>query len=188
MNYRPELFALSITLASLFGSSGANRSLATDEPKGAGNGLVASLKMVNEKGKETVLSAEALAKLPRLTVLVKDRHGNSATYEGPALAEVVRSAGITLGKELRGPLLANYLLVEAADGYQVVFAVPEIDPEMTSKVVLLADRKDGKPLSAVEGPYRLVVPDEKRPARWVRQVVRISVGRASPRAANDQGK
>jgi DMSO/TMAO reductase YedYZ molybdopterin-dependent catalytic subunit len=140
------------------------------------------LKVGNEKGKETALSAEALAKLPRRTAKVKDRHGNRAAYEGVPLAAVLRAAGVTLGKDLRGPLLANCLLVEAADGYRVVFALPEVDPDLTDKVVLLADRKDGKPLAAAEGPYRLVVPDDKRPARWVKQVVRIRVVRPAPAA------
>jgi hypothetical protein len=34
----------------------------------------------------------------------------------------------------------------------------------------LAFLKDGKPLDDKEGPYRIVIPDEKRMARWVRQV------------------
>ena len=82
------------------------------------------LKVENEKGKETTFTAEAIAKLPRQTLKVKDHKGNPATYEGVLLADVLRSAGVTLGKDLKGPLLANYLLVEAADGYRVVFALP----------------------------------------------------------------
>ena len=145
-------------------------------------GAAGALKVENEKGKETALSPEAFAKLPRQTVKVKDAKGNPATYEGVLLGEVLRSAGVTLGKDLRGPLLANFLLVEAADGYRVVFALPEVDPDMTDKVVLLADRKDGKPLLGGEGPYRLVVPDDKRPMRWVKQVARISVRGGAPAA------
>jgi hypothetical protein len=67
------------------------------------------------------------------------------------------------------------LLVEAADGYRVLFALPEIDPAFTDKRVVLAFLKDGKPLDAKEGPYRIVVPDEKRMARWVRQVTTLKI-------------
>jgi hypothetical protein len=42
----------------------------------------------------------------------------------------------------------------------------------------LVDRCDGKPLSAQEGPLRIVVPGEKRHSRWVRQVVALRIGRA----------
>jgi hypothetical protein len=71
-----------------------------------------------------------------------------------------------------------YLVVEAADGYRAVFALPELDPLFTDRVILLADRRDGKSLSEREGPLRIIVPGEKRPARWVRQVVALKVGRS----------
>jgi hypothetical protein len=74
--------------------------------------------------------------------------------------------------------MALYLLVEAADGYRVVFAFPELDPAFTERVVLLADQRDGQPLATAEGPLRLVVPDEKRQARGVRQVASCTVRRA----------
>jgi hypothetical protein len=157
---------------------------AGQEPQGKPSApkTTSTLKVANETGKEVTLSSEALAKLPRRSVKVKNQRGNPATYEGVALGEVLRSVGVSLGKELRGPLLANCLLVEASDGYRVVFALPEVDPDMTDKVVLLADRKDGKPLNADEGPYRVIVPDEKRNTRWVKRVVRFSVRGSAPPA------
>jgi molybdopterin-binding protein len=63
----------------------------------------------------------------------------------------------------------------------------EIDPDITDRVVLLADRKDGKPLDAKEGPYRLVVPHDKRHMRWVRQVTRISVEAVAESASDKRG-
>jgi DMSO/TMAO reductase YedYZ molybdopterin-dependent catalytic subunit len=48
---------------------------------------------------------------------------------------------------------------------------------MTDKQVILAYRKDGADLDAACGPLRLVVPDEKRQARWVRQVAELEVVR-----------
>jgi hypothetical protein len=82
-----------------------------------------------------------------------------------------------LGEQLRGKNMALFLLVEAADGYRAVFALPEIDPAYTDRIILLADRRDGKALSATEGPLRIIVPDEKRHARWVRQVVGLKIVR-----------
>ena len=74
-----------------------------------------------------------------------------------------------------GKALTTYLLVKAADGYQVVFALPELDPGFTDRVIFLADRRDDKPLSPKEGPLRIIVPGEKRQARWVRQVTSLTV-------------
>lgn len=76
---------------------------------------------------------------------------------------------------MSGKRLAFCLLVEAADGYRVVIAVPEIDPAFTNKQILLAFLRDGKPLDEKEGPYRIVIPDEKRMARSVRQVTTLKI-------------
>ena len=65
-----------------------------------------------------------------------------------------------------------------ADGYRAVFALPELDPAYTDRVVFLADRKDGAKIGASEGPLRIVVPGEKRQARWVRQVISLIIKRA----------
>jgi DMSO/TMAO reductase YedYZ molybdopterin-dependent catalytic subunit len=159
-----------------------NPATSAEEPaavKTAADKEPTALTTVNEMGKTTRFTAEALAKLPRQTVTATDHAGKRATYEGVTLAEVLRTSGVTLGKDLKGPLLANCLVVEAADNYKVVFSLPEIDPDLTDRVVLVADKKDGKPLDAKEGPYRLVVPHDKRHLRWVRQVTRLSVQRAA---------
>jgi hypothetical protein len=82
---------------------------------------------------------------------------------------------VAFGQTLKGKRLASCLLVEAADGYRVVIALPELDPAFTDRQVLLAFLKDGKPLDEKEGPYRIVIPDEKRMARWVRQVTTLKI-------------
>jgi DMSO/TMAO reductase YedYZ molybdopterin-dependent catalytic subunit len=128
------------------------------------------------------VTANDLAKLPRRTIQAKDHDGNLAKYEGVALYEVLNLAGVTFGDLLKGRNLTKYLLVEAADHYQVIFALPELDPAYTDKIVLLADRRDGKPLAEKEGPFRLVVPDEKRQTRWLRQVAALTIYRANEQA------
>jgi hypothetical protein len=87
----------------------------------------------------------------------------------------LEKGGIQFGDTLRGKRMASCLLVEAADGYRVVIALPEIDPAFSDKQFILAYLKDGKTLDAKEGPYRIVIPDEKRMARWVRQVARLRI-------------
>jgi len=104
-----------------------------------------------------------------------------ATYDGVPLAALLERAGVTFGATLRGARLATYVVVDAADGYRSVFAIAELDSAFADKQILLVDRKDGAALSADEGPLRVVVPDEKRPARWVRQVTGIRVLSAPPK-------
>jgi hypothetical protein len=109
-------------------------------------------------------------------VHAKAHDGKDSRYEGVALFEILRKAGLAHGKELRGKAVALYLVVEAADGYRAVFALPELDPDFNDRVILLADRRDGQALSTREGPLQIVVPGEKRHARWVRQVIALRVG------------
>jgi DMSO/TMAO reductase YedYZ molybdopterin-dependent catalytic subunit len=131
-----------------------------------------------EVERELKLTLTELAKLPRRSVKAKDHGGVESTFEGVALIDVLQLAGVKFGEGLRGKSLALYLVVEAADGYRAVFALPELDPAFTDRVVLLADRRDGGKLSDAEGPLRIVVPGEKWQSRWVRQVRSLIIKRA----------
>jgi hypothetical protein len=51
----------------------------------------------------------------------------------------------------------------------------ELETALTDKQILLADAKDGKPLTAPEGPFRIIVPDEKDTTRWAKQVWAIYI-------------
>jgi DMSO/TMAO reductase YedYZ molybdopterin-dependent catalytic subunit len=121
------------------------------------------------------LSVKDLEKFPVSETKTKDRDGKEHVYKGVALSVVLDSAGVTLGKSLRGENLVKYMLVTAADNYQVIYSLPEIDPEFTSNIALLATQVDGKPLPQGEGPFRLVNPADKRPARWVREIRSIKI-------------
>jgi DMSO/TMAO reductase YedYZ molybdopterin-dependent catalytic subunit len=122
------------------------------------------------------LSLQDLAAMPRSKITVKE-HDATISYEGVALVEILRKAGAPLGKEMHGKALASYVLVTAKDGYRVVFALPELDPDFAdaAQQIILADTADGKPLSDKQGPTRIVAPQEKRGARWIRMVEKIEV-------------
>ena len=121
------------------------------------------------------LTAVDLGKMPRETAVLPEMDGSKVAYEGVALTEILKKAGVPFGKEMRGKALAGYLIVEARDGYQVVFSLGELDPGVGGTSAIVADRRDGQPLSAQQGPIRLVVTTDKRPARSVRMVERLHV-------------
>ena len=112
--------------------------------------------------------------LPRVKVTTS-ASGTATTFEGASLKAVLERGGLEFGQTMKGKRLASCLLVEAADGYRVVIALPELDEAFTDKQIVLAFLKDGKPLDDKEGPYRIVIPDEKRMARWVRQVTALKI-------------
>lgn len=99
----------------------------------------------------------------------------TATYAGVPLRDLLREAGVPSGESLRGKAMSTCILISATDGYQVVFSISELDESIGNLEVLVADSEDGKPLPANAGPLRLVVPGDKRPARWVRMVKTIRV-------------
>jgi len=148
------------------------------------------LSVQDEAGKVTVFSRAEIEALPHAKVSAAggssmaptsttststSTNTASATYEGVALRTVLEKAGAGFGEALRGKRLGLCLVVEAADGYRVVIALPELDPAFTDKQIVLAYLKDGKPLDEKEGPYRIVIPDEKRMARWIRQVIKLRI-------------
>lgn len=128
-----------------------------------------------EVTKPLTLQNADLKAMPHTSVTAKDRDGKEHTYSGVPLADLLKQAGATIGPELRGENLTKFVIVKAADGYEVLFALPELDPEYATRTIVLADSVDGVPLAQGVGPYRIVVPGEKKPARWIREVRSIEV-------------
>ena len=108
-----------------------------------------------ESGKQTVLARADIEALPHVKVTTA-ASGVSATFEGVALRAVLEKAGVGFDETMKGKRMASCLLVEAADDYRVVIALPEIDPRFNDKQIILAFLKDGKPLDDKKGsiPHR----------------------------------
>lgn len=115
----------------------------------------------------------ALAALPHKTVTVYNEHVKACqTYTGVPLIDLLTRLGVPdkpHGKDLR-----LYLVAEGSDGYKAVYSVAEVNPDVHGATVIVADALDGKPLGD-SGPMQLVATGEKRPARWVRNLVAIRV-------------
>ena len=125
------------------------------------------------------LTRADLDKFARQSVRAKDHDGKEYKYEGVAIIDILQKAGLKFGDALRGKALATYLLAEAADGYQAVYALPEFDPPANDRMILLADRRDGAALPTAAGKLQIIVPGDKTHARWVRQVKSLTILRAS---------
>jgi hypothetical protein len=122
------------------------------------------------------LSRSEFASLPHITVTVQNTHANEKeTYSGVRLADLFTKLGAPLGKELRGKAMVSYIKASAPDGYAVVFSLAEIDPEFHSGEIIVADQMNGQPLDARSGPFKLVATEDKRPARWVRNVTTLEL-------------
>jgi hypothetical protein len=125
---------------------------------------------------QTVFSLAELRAMPRITVTLHDPHTNAdESYTGVRMAELLSKVGAPLGSELRGEALTNYIVATGSDDYQVVLALGEIDPSFHPGEVVVADTMDGKPLDPHSGPLKLVVTEDKRPARSVRNLTTVEL-------------
>ncbi len=121
------------------------------------------------------LSLADFRALLHVDVKVHNAHTNTdETYSGVPLAALLATADAPLGEKLRGKALASYVVATGSDGYSVVLSLAEVDPSFHGGLIVVADSRDGQPLTT-SGPYQLIVPEDKRPARWVRNLVTISM-------------
>jgi len=158
-----------ILITTLFFSGFNNNLVAQNSSKEA------ILKVEGEVLKPLSISASDFAKIPHVQASMKNREGKLQEYSGVPIIEILKQAGVTLGKELKGENLTKYMLVRGSDGYEVIFSLAELDPAFTNRIIILADMKDGKPLENGVGPFRLVVPEENRPARSVLEVSHLII-------------
>lgn len=161
-----RMFAAAVVLASPWASTVAQAPAPSE---------AASLTIGGAVERPLQLHMADLEKMPHVSVAVKDHDASAATYEGVLVAELLKSAGAASGEKMRGPNMVSYLLAEAKDGYRVIFALAELDPGFTDSQVIVAFARNGKPLAEGQGPLRIIVPQDKRQARWIRMVRKLEV-------------
>ena len=109
--------------------------------------------------------------LKPITQHVAIEHADRA-WTGPLLWDVlVAAAAVNPSKPAEAVHFG--VRVIGADGWTAVFGLAELSPEFAGKPIQLADQMNGAPIPG-QG-LRLVVPDEHRGGRSVRDVVRIDI-------------
>jgi hypothetical protein len=136
-----------------------------------------SLTLTGLDGQTQTLAAADIAALPHEPVTLTLDGGRTQACSGVPLALLLQRVGAPSGKAIKGPELADVVVIGAADGYRVAVALAETDALFRTEKVILADACDGAPLPATQGPYRLVVEGDKRPARSARMVTSITLRR-----------
>lgn len=163
------LYALFVPFLLLLNSCGEKTNAQSDE--------IPSISFSGDMPNPFELSLKELKSMPQSEVSGKDRDEEVHSFQGVLLIDLLKKGGMKFGTALKGINQAQYLLVEAADGYKVIFSLPEIDPEFSGKQILIAHSRDGVALEEGVGPFRFVVPEEKLHARWIREVVAVKLVR-----------
>lgn len=165
---------LALLPALLLALSLASAPTASAQPAAMQNAATASsLNLIGTNGEQVSLSATELQNLPRQTVTVHNPHTKAdETYQGVALSVLLERIGAPLGAKLRGKALAMYIVAEGTDQYRAIYSLAEADPDFHTGSVIVADRENGQPI-AKDGPFKMVNTEDKRPARWVRNLASI---------------
>jgi len=114
-----------------------------------------------------------LGSLPHTNVSVYNEHTKAnENYAGVPLIDLLVKLGVP--DKPRGKQFRIYIVAVGSDGYEVVYSLGEITPDVHDATVLVADSENDKQI-ADDGPLKLVATGEKRPARWVRNLVAVKV-------------
>ena len=167
------LFSLLCSAAARGGCRPADGTLGASSPS-------TQLTIKTYEGKTLTLSPEELAALPHKSVSVFNAHSKAnETYSGVPLADLLSKVGVPLGESVRGKVFLTGVVASGVDGYGVLYSLAEVDPSIHTGDVIVADTVDGKKLDK-DGAFKMVSSEERRPARWVRNLASISVVKVEP--------
>ncbi len=131
---------------------------------------------VTVNGQTATLTLADLKALPQETVTFHNVHTKAdEVYTGVPLTDLLAKYGAPTGDKLRGKGLSDYIVATGSDGYKAVLSIAETDPAFHPGDVIVADTLDGKPIGDKEGPFKLVVTEDKRPARCVHNLVSVEL-------------
>jgi DMSO/TMAO reductase YedYZ molybdopterin-dependent catalytic subunit len=113
------------------------------------------------------------------------------TYTGTSLWSLLNDAGLQADGARKNDLLSRHVLATGADGYKVVFALGELNPEYGNKPALVAYAETtagvSAPLGAADGPFRVTAPGDVKGGRYVSNLTRLDVVAAPATAAGIGG-
>ena len=95
----------------------------------------------------------------------------TASFVGVSLWDILGAAQPNFNTDVKNDKLSTFIVATGSDGYQVVIAWGEIDPDFGNQPILVAFERDGETL---ELPT-LVVPGDARGGRYVSGLVNLSL-------------
>ncbi len=128
--------------------------------------------------KTLTLKPRDLADYPHQNVTVVNGHTKaSETYSGVPISAILTKLGMPFEKANEHTLLKTYFVAEGTDGYKVLISVYETLAAIRQTDAIVADAviTDGEfgPLQK-DGAFKLVIPGDTRPQRWVQNLKSIS--------------
>jgi hypothetical protein len=128
--------------------------------------------------KTLTLTAADVAALPHENISVLNGHTKaSETYGGVPISAILARLGLPFERKNEHTLLKTILIAEGTDGYRVIVSTYETLGAIRDTDAIVADAlitpEGSKPLAA-DGAFKLVLPGDKRPQRWVQNLKSIT--------------
>jgi hypothetical protein len=125
------------------------------------------------EGRSETVTATDMRTMHRASVTTP--YGAKATFTGVVIGELLAEVGAPSDVRLHGSPVNQIIIVTGEDGFTTVLSLAETEKSFRDQPVILADQKNGQPLDAKEGPFRLVIGGELKPARSVWDVIEIEL-------------
>ena len=116
-----------------------------------------------------------LQQMSHSDVSAKGHDNVSHSFSCVPIKAVLGAVQAPTGENLRGAGMSLVVIASAKDNYHATFTLAELDESIGDRPAFVCDKQDGQPLGASDGPIRLVVPSDKRPARWVRMLTKLEI-------------
>lgn len=134
-----------------------------------------SLTVTGITGTAKTLSPADFKALSHTTVNVHNPHTNKdENYSGVAVKDLLAMVAPAKGE---GPKVSGnmtLIIAGATDGFQVAITLCDTNPECRNGQSIVADTLDGAPLTT-DGAFKLVLSEDKKPARWARNLQSLTV-------------
>jgi hypothetical protein len=169
-----------LTALVIFVCSGRPHAVAQQMEHGGPSVPSTRLTIHTYEGRSLSLTPDELAALPHKTVAVFNAHIKAnEIYSGVPLVDLLAKVGVPLGEAVRGKLFMIGIVAGGMDGYSVLYSLGEVDPAIHTGDVIVADTVGGQKLTK-DGAFKMISSEERRPARWVRNLTSVSVVKVEP--------
>lgn len=164
------LLALLVSGSWVSGAAGQDSATPAADPN--------TVSVIGDVRNPLTLTTEQLQQYPSESVEVTFELGGTQvthTFTGTRMLGLIDAAELLAPRDTRYPLLQHYFVLTAKDGYQVVIAGGELDPQYGAIPYLLAWEIDGQPLSEGDAPAFFVAPYDYLDGRMVWGLTTIEV-------------
>jgi DMSO/TMAO reductase YedYZ molybdopterin-dependent catalytic subunit len=146
----------------------------------AQSGYVPSFEVAGAVARPRSYTLADLQRLPAIDVIHQcvagDTHSvRSHAYRGVLLWSLLADAGIAVPPGTAPASLRSYVVAEGSDGFAVVIALAELDPEFNRRDAIVAYERDGQPLDQTLGMAQTIVPTDLTCERDVYHLARLEV-------------